>query len=121
MTEDGILSVEQNGSEACELSSGSSFVSVRVPIRVEGEGERSEALFHYSVGAFCGRNTALPLRAGLETTLRFRIPKEFFRLGELFSVEILAQGPAGTWTVIWEKRWKVAWPGKAPALEPVAD
>ena len=121
MREAGILKVEQNGSETCELFSGSSFVSVRVPVRIEGEGERSEAVFHYRVGSFCGRDTPLPLGAGLETTLRFRIPKEFFRSGELFTVEVLADSPAGTWTVLWARRWAVVWQGTAPALKPIAE
>ena len=119
--EAGILSIVQNGSEKCELAMGSSFVSVRIPLRVEGEGERGDAIFHYSVGAFCGRDTALPIWTGLETTLRFRIPKEFFRSGELFTVEVLAESLAGTWKVLWAKHWKVGWPNKAPALDPVVD
>ena len=119
--EAGILKVEQNGSETCELFSGSSFVSVRVPIRIEGEGQRSEAVFHYSVGSFCGRDTPLALGPGLETTLRFRIPKEFLRSGELFTVEALADAPAGTQKVLWARRWRVVWQGTAPALEPIAE
>ena len=74
LTEAGIFKVEENGSESCELSTNSSFVLVRIPIRIEGEGQRSDATFHYSLGSFSGRETTIALRAGLTTILRFRIP-----------------------------------------------
>src|SRR5660398_56690 len=34
---------------------------MRVPIRIEGEGERGEATADYRIGAFCGRGTTLTL------------------------------------------------------------
>jgi len=94
---------------------------MRVPIRIEGEGERGEATADYRIGAFCGRGTTLTLQAGLHTILRFRIPQELFRDRERLSVEIRAGASAGPQTVLWTKRWEVAWRGEAPALEPVAD
>ena len=94
---------------------------MRVPIRIEGEGERGEATADYRIGTFCGRSTMLTLQAGLHTMLRFRIPQELFRDRERFSVEIRAGASAGPQTVLWTKRWEVAWRGTAPSLEPVAD
>ena len=118
----GIFSVEQNGSESCELSTNSSFVLVRVPLRVLGEGTRSEAAaFHYSIGPFCGRDTPLALQEGLQTTLRFRVPLELFRARERFSVEVLAGSAVSPWKVLWTKRWEALWQGETPALEPIAD
>jgi hypothetical protein len=113
--------VEENGPQTCELSPNSSFALVRIPIYVEGEGQRSEATFHYSIGSFSGRETPLPLQAGFPTILRFRIPLELFRPRERLSVEIHADSPAGTEKVLWSKRWEVIWQGKTPALEPMTD
>jgi hypothetical protein len=121
LREAGIFRVEENGSESCELSTNSSFVLVRVPIRVEGEGQRSDATFSYSIGSSSGRETPLPLRAGLTTILRFRIPLELFHPREHLIVKILARTPAGEQRVLWLKRWEAAWQGKAPSLHPMAD
>jgi len=116
-----ILKIEQYGSETCELPPSSSFVLVRVPVRIVGEGAKGEATFHYSIGPFVGRETTLALRADLQTTLRFRVPLELFRPRERFAVEVHASGYAGPEKVLWTKRWEVAWQGKAPSLEPIAD
>ena len=78
---------------------------MRIPILVEGEGQRSDATFHYSIGSFSGRETPLPLRAGLTTILRFRIPLELFRPREHLIVKVLARAPAGEERVLWAKRW----------------
>ena len=94
---------------------------MRVPIRIVGEGERGEVTFHYSIGSFAGRKTTLALGAGGQTSLRFRIPQELFRARERFAVEVLASRSAGPEKVLWAKRWEVAWQGKAPHLEPIAD
>ena len=61
------------------------------------------------------------IRDSLHTILRFRIPQELFRDRERFSVEIRTGASAGPQTVLWTKRWEVAWRGTAPSLEPVAD
>jgi hypothetical protein len=119
--EAGILKIEQYGSETCELPPSSSFVLVRVPLRIVGEGAKGEATFHYSIGSFVGRETTLALRADLQTTLRFRVPLELFRPRERFAVEVHASGSAGPEKVLWTKRWEVAWEGKAPSLEPIAE
>jgi len=113
--------VEQEGSESCELSTNSSFVCVRIPIRIEGGGAKNEASFHYSIGSFAGRDTPLALLEGLQTTLRFRVPLELFRARERFAVEVLAGGVFSPEKILWAKRWTVAWQDKAPALEPIAD
>ena len=113
--------MEENGAETCRLSPNSSFVLVWVPIRVEGEGERGEATADYRIGAFRGRGTALTLQPGLHTMLRFRIPQELFRDRERFSVEIRAGASTSPQTLLWSKRWEVAWRGEVPSLEPVAD
>jgi hypothetical protein len=113
--------VEQNGPESCELSPNSSFIMVRVPIRVEGQSQRSEATFHYGIGSFAGRETALTLGAGLMTILRFRIPRELFRARERLSVEIMGGSPAAAKKIIWVKRWEISWQGKTPALEPMTE
>ncbi|MHB1344698.1 MAG: hypothetical protein ACYCX3_10115 [Thermoleophilia bacterium] len=94
---------------------------MRVPIRIEGEGERGEATADYRIGGFTGRGTGLTLQAGLHTMLRFRIPQELFRDRERLTVEIRAGAPAAPQTLLWTKRWEVAWRGTAPSLEPVAD
>lgn len=94
---------------------------VRVPIRIEGQGQRSEAIFHYSIGSFLGRETALSLQTGFETVLRFRIPLELFRSREHLIVTILASSPAGEERTLWLKRWEAAWQGKTPSLEPMAE
>ena len=116
-----IFKVEENGSESCELSPNSSFILVRVPIRVVGESDKRATTVHYSIGSFCARGSMLPLAADGHTTLRFRIPLQLFRPHEPFSVEFLAGSSAGPEEVLWAKRWEVAWRGKAPALEPIAD
>jgi hypothetical protein len=121
MEEAGIFKVEANGQESCEIPPNSSFVLVRVPIRITGEGERSEALFYYSIGSFRGRDVTLPLRAGTETTLRFRVPLELFRSREHLTITIVARTHAGDERTLWLKRWEVAWQGKAPGLEPMAE
>jgi hypothetical protein len=116
-----IFRVEENGAETCELSPNSNFVLVRIPVRIVGEGERGEATFRYSISSFCGRDTPLPLEAGLQTTLRFRIPLELFRPRERLAVEVLARSGRGPQKLLWAKRWEVARQGKAPHLEPIAD
>ncbi|MHB8870378.1 MAG: hypothetical protein ACYC6T_18085 [Thermoleophilia bacterium] len=113
--------MEENGAETCRLSPNSSFVLVWVPIRIEGEGERDEVIADYRIGGFRGRGTALTLQAGLHTVLRFRIPQELFRARERFGVEIRAGASASPYTLLWSKRWEVAWRGEVPSLEPVAD
>jgi hypothetical protein len=119
--EAGILKIELNGSETCELSPSTSFVQVSVPIRIVGEGAKGEATYHYSIGAFLGRDTTLALRAELQTTLRFRIPLELFRSRERFAVEVRADSSTGSEQVLWTERWEVTWLGKIPSLEPMAD
>ena len=94
---------------------------MRVPIRIVGESEKHATTVHYSIGSFCARGNMLPLAADGHTTVRFRIPLELFRPHEPFSVEFLAGSSAGPEEVLWAKRWEVAWRGKAPALEPIAD
>ena len=121
LREAGIFKVEGNGPESCELPPNSSFVLVRVPIRVTGEGERGEAVFRYSIGSFRGRDTTLPLRASSETTLRFRVPLELFRSREHLIVTIFAGTSGGEERVLWLKRWEAAWQGKAPSIEPMAE
>ncbi|MHB8868388.1 MAG: hypothetical protein ACYC6T_09535 [Thermoleophilia bacterium] len=94
---------------------------VRVPIRIESEGEEGEVNADYRIGGFHGRGTTLTLQHGLHTMLRFRIPQELFRDRERFSVEIRAGVSLGPQTVLWRKRWEVGWQGEVPSLEPVAD
>jgi len=86
-----------------------------------GGGEKSEATFHYRIGAFTGRDTTLTLQGGLHTVLRFRVPQELFRDRERFSVEIRADASAGPHTLLWGTRCEVAWRGTAPSLEPITD
>ena len=119
--EAGILKIEQYGSETCELPPSSSFVLVRVPVRIVGEGAKGQATFHYSIGSFVGRETTLALQADFQTTLRFRVPLELFRHRERFAVEVHASGSAGPEKVLWTKRWEVVWQGKAPSIEPIAE
>jgi hypothetical protein len=94
---------------------------VRVPIRIEGQGQRIEAVFHYGIGSFLGRETTIPLQTGFETVLRFRIPLELFRSREHLIVAVLEGSPAGEERTLWLKRWEVTWQGKAPSLEPMAE
>ena len=86
-----------------------------------GEGARGEATFHYSIGPFCGRHTPLFLQAGLETTLRFRIPLELLHARERLTVEVRSGSTARPGKTIWAKRWVVAWRDKSPSLEPLAE
>ena len=94
---------------------------MRIPIRVEGEGQRSEASFQYSIGSFSGRETTLLLQTGLQTVLRFRIPLELFRPREHFIVRILAGTSGGEERVLLIKRWEAAWQDKAPSLQPMTE
>jgi hypothetical protein len=94
-------------------------VLVGIPVRIVGEGAKGEATFHYSVGTFLGRDTALALRADLETTLHFRIPLELFRPRARFAVEVRENSSTGP--ALWTKRWEITWRGKTPFLEPVAE
>ena len=86
-----------------------------------GDGEKDEAIFHYSIGSFAGRDTALALGADGHTILRFRIPLELFRPRERLAVEVLASSVFGPQKVLWAKRWEVAWQGGAPSIEPIPD
>jgi hypothetical protein len=105
----------------CEVLPNTSFVLVRVPIRVVGDGAPGEATFRYGIGSFAGRNSPLALRADLQTTLRFRIPLELFRARERLIVEVLAGGSAGRQMALWAGRWEVVWQGKTPSLRPLAE
>ena len=111
-----IFKIEQHGSQSSELSTNSSFVLVRVPVRIEGEGERGEATVRYSIGSFSGRDTTLPLQAGLNTTLRVSVPMELFLPGERLTVEVLAGGSAGPQTVLLAKRWEIGLGRQGPIL-----
>ena len=53
--------------------------------------------------------------------MRFRVPQELFRVRERLVLEVLAKSDKGLQKVLWAKRWEVAWRGKAPALEPIAE
>ena len=90
--EAAILTVEQNGSEKCELSPNSSFVRIRVPLRASGEGPASEAIFRYAIGSFTSGEIKLALEAGFKTSLGFRIPQELFRPRERLILEVLLDG-----------------------------
>ena len=116
-----IYQVEENGAESCGLSTNSSFVLVHIPLRLVGEGEKIEATFLYRIGSFCGRDAPLLLQEGLPTSLRFRVPQELFRPRERLTVEVHAGGSANPQKLLWAKRWEVAWHGKTPALEPLAE
>src|SRR5664280_6131 len=116
-----IFKVEENGSERCELAPNSNFVRVHVPVRIVGDGQPGEATFRYSVGSFTSKEAKLLLKGGFETTLRFRVPQELFRVRERLVLEVLAKSDKGLQKVLWAKRWEVAWRGKAPALEPIAE
>ena len=116
-----ILTVEQNGSERCELSPNSSFVRIRIPLRASTEGQRGEASFRYSLGSFTGKEIKLLLEAGFETSLGFRIPQELFRPRERLILEVLTQSTEGPKKVLWSKRYEVGWRGKEPFLEPAGD
>ena len=119
--EASIFKIEENGSESCELSTNSSFVLVRVPVRIVGESQKRETTVHYSIGSFYARGSMLPLAADGHTTLRFRIPLELFRARERFAVEVLTGGAFSPEKILWAKRWTVAWQGKTPSLEPLAE
>ena len=116
-----ILTVEQNGSERCELSPNSNFVRIRVPLRAVGEDQRGEASFRFSIGCFTGEEIKLLLEAGFKTSLGFRIPQELFRPGERLILKVLSEGTRGPNKVLWSKHYAVGWKGTAPHLEPVAD
>ena len=116
-----IFTLEQYGSETCELSTNSSFVLVQIPIRLVGEVKRAEATFRYSIGSFAGRDTNLAPVAKGHPTLRLRIPQELFRPRERLTVEVLAGSGPGPAEVLWTKRWEIAWQGKAPGLEPITE
>ena len=97
-----IFKVEENGSERCELAPNSSFVRVRVPVRIVGEGRRTRPLFATASAPLRAKEAKLLLAGGFETTLRFRVPLELFRARERFSlgsprrrVPRLAEGPLG--------------------------
>ncbi len=115
-----IFRVEENGSETCEVSPNSSFVVVRVPVRIVGDGEKAEATSQYTISSFSGRETTLSLRAGLQTTLRFRVPLELFQARERLTLEVRSGSAAGA-EILWVKRYSVVWQGKTPSLEPVAE
>jgi hypothetical protein len=103
----------------CEALPNTSFVLVRVPIRVVGEGAVGEATFRYSIGSFAGRNNPLAIRADLQTTLRFRIPLELFLDGERLIVEVLVGGSGSRQTALWTRAWEIAWQGKSPTLQAI--
>ena len=116
-----ILTVEQNGSERCELAPNSSFVRIRVPLRAAGDGQKLEAIFRFSIGSFTGGEIKLLLEAGFERSLGFRIPQELFRPGEHLILEVLSEGTPGPKAVLWTRRYEVGWRGKTPYMEPAGD
>jgi hypothetical protein len=116
-----IFTLEQYGSETCEISTNSSFVLVHIPIRLVGEGKRAETTFRYSIGSFTGRDTNLAPMAKGHTTLRLRIPQELFRPRERLTIEVLAGSGSGPAAVLWTKRWEITWRGKVPGLEPITE
>ena len=116
-----ILTVEQNGSERCELAPNSNFVRIRVPLRALGDGPRLEATFGFSIGSFTGGEIKLLLEPGFERSLGFRIPQELFRAGEHLVLEVLSEGTRGPKMVLWSKHYEIGWRGKAPCLEPAGD
>jgi len=119
--EANIFSVEDNGSESCDLSTNSSFVLVRIPLRTQGADVKDAATFHYSIGSFCGRDTPLALEEDEPTILRCPIPLELFRARERFAVEVLAALSPGGEKFALAKRWTVVWQDKDPALEPLSE
>jgi len=116
-----IFKVEENGSERCELAPNSNFVRVHVPVRIVGDGQPGEATFRYSVGSFTSKEAKLLLKGGFETTLRFRVPQELFRVRERLVLEVLAKSDKGLQKVLWAKRYEAGWTGSVPHLEPMAD
>ena len=116
-----ILTVEQNGSERCELAPNSNFVRIRVPLRAAGEGPGLEAIFRYTIGSFTSGEITLLLEAGFERSLGFRIPQELFRPGEHLILEVLSEGTRAPKMVLWTKRYEVGWRGKTPYMEPAGD
>ena len=116
-----ILTVEQNGSERCELSPNSNFIRIRVPLRALGDGPRLETTFGFSIGSFTRGEIKLLLEPGFERNLGFRIPQELFRPGEHLILEVLSEGTRGPKMVLWSKRYQVGWRGKEPYLEPAGD
>lgn len=113
-----ILKIEENGPQSCDLSPNSNFVSVRIPIKVHGEGPPTEGVFRYSIGPFQGRDVPLTLENGLETELRFRIPLELFTKRERLTVEVRSQVKGG---LSWSKRYSADWEGRSPSLEATAE
>jgi hypothetical protein len=116
-----ILRVEQNGAEKCELSPNSNFVRILVPLRVLGEGPRSEATFRYGLGGFSSREIPLTVEPDRRIDLRFRLPQELFRSREHLVMEVFSPNHEGAKNVLWGTRYEVGWRGEAPYLEPVAD
>ena len=115
------MRIEQNGSESAELSSNNNFVIVQVPVTVPGEVPKSGVGSRFSIGSFQGRETTLLRATGTQVQLIFRIPREHFRPSALLDLEIVARDQKGQEKILWAKRYEVAWQGKAPHLEPIAD
>jgi len=110
--------IVQQGSESCELLSASGFVLVQVPVRITGEDQLQEANLRYRIGTFSGRETKLLLRAQLETTLSFRIPRELFHPGAGLALDVYAKGKEGKEKILWAKRYEAGWRGPAARLQP---
>src|SRR3990170_2483513 len=111
-----MLRIAQYGALTCELLPTCSFVFVRVPVRITGEGPIQEASVRYRIGSFLGRETKFLLRARQETTLSFRIPQEHFRPRERLALEVYVKSTAWEEEILWAKRYEVGWRGPAPRL-----
>ena len=96
-----IFQVEQHGSESCELSTNSSFVRVRVPVRIEGEGASGEATVITASALFPAATARYPCAKASRSLCAFVSPwSSFFPASDwlwksLPAVRLAAEGSMG--------------------------
>jgi hypothetical protein len=96
-------------------------VRVHIPLRVLGEGPKSEATFRYVLGPFSSREIPVSVESDRQIDLRFRLPKELFRSGEYLDMEVFSPRTSGVKNVLWSMRYQVSWHGEAPYLDAMTD
>jgi len=56
-----------------------------------------------------------------QAILSFRIPQELYRPRERLHLEVIARDEAGSFRVLWARRYETSWRENAPHLDPMTD
>ena len=117
---EGVVKIEQDGPEVCEIAADGSFVLLRVPVQVAGELE-GEASLRYTIGNFSGRETPWFLRPSHFSELCFRIPAERFRDRTRLVVEVVGPDRWGNPDRMWHKAYQARRRQERLFVEPLSE